>query len=162
MTAILSDGGRAAVATAMKANVFLLAIGHGLTAWDAVPEDPANDITALDDLIAWHRPRAVEFVVADVAGIWTTPDGGPWTVSIAPSQHLMFRFKLDFADLNGEAMREVAVHLGAVVDPGVPGGQFLLDPGDVTDPGTLFLADRFSVVTPNGSVEQTFLYVHSF
>lgn len=162
MTAILPDSGRAAIAAAMKPNAFLIAVGRGLVAWDTVPEAVPNDIAALTDAIAWHRSRAVEYDTPDVDGIWATPGGGTWTVSPDPTRHLMLRFKLDFADLTGETLREAAVYLGTTVNGGVPGGQFLIDPVDITDTGTLFLADRFAAITRNGSVEHTFLYVHSF
>lgn len=162
MTAILPDSGRAAIAAAMQPNSFMIAVGRGLAAWDAVPVPVPNNIAALTDEVAWHRSRGVDYVTPDAAGIYATPGGGTWSVSVTPTRYLMVRFKLDFADLTGETLREAAVYLGTTVAGSVPAGQFLVDPADITDKGTLFLADRFDAVVRNGSVEHTFLYVHTF
>lgn len=159
MSATLQDPGRVAVAIALKAMPMHLAWGNGLPAWDATPEAEPTDAAALVAEVGRRKVTSVEYVTPDAAGAIVMPGGERFAVSATPTPWLYVRTVFDFADADGQTIREVGLFVGGTTDPGLPPGQHYFTPAQVTSPGRLYLLDRGERIERSGTTYQAFDYV---
>ena len=159
--AVLQNEGRKALARAIAAQSIHLAWGRGLPAWDAAPVPEPIDATALVDEIGRRVVTSVAYVVPDAAGEIELVTGR-YKVSATPTKWLHLRWTFDFADAEGQTIRELGIFLGTVPLPARPAGQRYFAPGDLQTPGDLYCLERLPKFTRNGAVRQVFEYVLPF
>lgn len=140
--ATLQDAGRIAIAKAVAALPIHIAIGRGLPAWDATPAQDPTDATALVDEIGRRLVADVGYCTPDPAGDIELPSGARYARSATPTSYLYLRCPFDYADGQGETVREIAVFMGTKTDPALPPGQRFFTPAQVTDAGAIYLVER--------------------
>jgi len=160
--AVLQEAGRIALARAVAAQPIHLAWGRGLPAWDAVPQPEPNNATTLVDEIGRRTVTQVGYAVPDADGEIELPSGDRYTASAVPTRWLYIRFTFNYADAEGQTIRELGVFLGTQAAPGVPAGQRYLTPGEVAVSGELYALERLPKFTRSGDVRQVFDYVLPF
>jgi len=124
---------------------------------------PTEEVTAtaLADEVCRRTADEVYFVTPD-------PDGeislstGRYRISPTPTPHLFIRTKFDFADAAGVTIREQALFVGTQVAEGLPPGQRLFVPAEVTDPGVLLLIEHSPPIVRQASTRETFEFVLTF
>lgn len=159
MSATLQDSGRIALAIALKAMPMHLAWGNGLPAWDTTPEGEPTNATALVAEVGRRKVTSVEYVTPDAAGAITMPTGERFSISATPTAWLYARTVFDFADADGQTIREVALFVGGTTDAALPAGQHYFTPAQVTSLGRMYLCDRGERIVRNGTTYQAFDYV---
>ncbi|MFV0680309.1 hypothetical protein [Ottowia sp.] len=159
MSATLQDAGRTALATALKAMPMHLAWGRGDPAWDTTPEAEPTDATALVAEVGRRKVTSAEYATPDAAGVILMPGGERFAVSATPTPWLYLRTVFDFAEANGETIREVALFVGGATDAALPPGQHYYTPAQVTDPGRMYLLDRGERIERTGTTYQAFEYI---
>lgn len=160
--ATLQDDGRIALAVAMAAQPVHLAWGRGLPAWDAQPEPEPIDATGLIDEVGRRLATFVGFVQPDPAGEVELPSGSKYTVVAGPTRWLYVRVVFNFADADGETLRELGIFFGSQPVAGLPVGQRYFTPDQVAAPGRLYTLERVPAFQRNGAVRQTYEYVLPF
>lgn len=160
--AVLQDDGRIALAVAVAAQPIHLAWGRGSPDWDTTPEPEPTNATALVDEVARRLVTFVGYAQPDVAGEIELPSGDRYAVVAGPTQWVYIRTVFNFADAEGETLRELGIFLGAQPVAGLPPGQRYFTPAQIAQPGRLYTLDRLPRFTRNGAVRQTFEYVLPF
>lgn len=159
--AILTNSGRVAMAVSVKAQPIHLAWGSGSSVWDTVPIAESLDETELLNEVGRRRATYVNYCEPDEDGEIVVPTGR-FTESVSPTKHLYMRFGFDYTDAPTAAIRELAVMVGTVTDPGLPGGQMYFEPADVMEPGLLLVLEYIAKFDRSPSVRQTFEFVVTF
>lgn len=169
--AILTTTGRAAIASAVKAQPLHLAWGAGDPAWDSSPVVEPVGSSGLVAEVGRRGGALVSFVMPDPAGdIETSPqtDTAPavrWSISGTPTPHLHIRFNFSSADGPTEVIREVGVFVGTVIKPAVmqstPGKLYFL-PTDIQTAGMLLLLQRGPKIIRSNATRQSFEFVQTF
>ena len=111
--------------------------------------------TALIDPVGYRRAKSVQYVEPDPAGTIVFPNG-TYTVVTGPTRYLYIDVELDYADGDGETIREFGLFTDLVPAGTVPAGQMWLPLTDVVDPGTLVMKTHIAAVTLSGSVKDKF------
>jgi hypothetical protein len=158
---ILTDSGRVAIATAVKARTAHLAWGSGDPAWPTTPPDPPGNATALLAEVARRKANQVEFAVADPAGAIIVPNGR-FNISATPTQHLYFKFQFEFTDAATSTIRELAIFMDTVAAAGVPSGQWYLLPAEVASSGPMLAIERRQAIIRSATTRQLFEIVVTF
>lgn len=158
---ILTESGRVAIATAVKARTAHLAWGSGDPAWPTIPPDPPGNATSLLAEIARRKANQVEFAVADPVGAIVTPDGR-FSISASPTGSLFFKFQFESVDAPTATIRELAIFLDTVTAPGVPSGQWYLLPADVASSGPMLAIERRQAIIRSATTRQLFEIVVTF
>lgn len=159
--ALLTDSGRAAVATSIKKNPIHLAWGSGSVDWDAVK--PAESVSA-SNLVAEVGRRKV------TQAMFCTPDPlgeivvsqGRFSLSTEATNYLYLRFAFDFLDAQDATIRELGVFVGTEVKSTTPEGQDYLLPDDIEEPGTLLVLEYIEKLIRSPQVRQQFEFVVQF
>lgn len=159
--AVLTNSGRAAIATAVKNQTIHMAWGSGNPDWDDTPYPSQVGSTALVAEIGRRRASQLLYCTPDPAGELVVPDGR-FTASLTPTKYLYMRFTFDFADAPAAAIREVAVFLGTTAKPAVPPGQDYLEPDDILDPGQMLSVENIPKMQRSPLVRQQFEFVIQF
>lgn len=160
--AVLQDDGRIALAMAVAAQPIHLAWGRGNPAWDVTPEPEPTDAHTLVDEVGRRLVTFVGYAQPDLAGEIELPSGDLYTVVAGPTQWLYVRTVFNFADAEGETLREIGIFVGAQPIAGLPPGQRYFTPAQIATTGRLYTLDRLAGFTRNGAVRQTFEYVLPF
>ena len=160
--AVLQNTGRIALARAVAAQPIHLAWGRGLPAWDDLPEPEPTNITGLVDEIGRRTATQVGYVVPDAAGDIELPSGDRYTASAEPTKWLFVRFTFNYADAEGETVRELGIFLGTQPAAGLPAGQRYFTPGQLASAGEIYALERLPAFPRNGAVRQVFEYVLPF
>ena len=147
---ILQDAGRIALAQAFAARTLHIAIGAGLPAWDAAPEPPGSDQTTLVAEVGRRLVTDIRFVVPDPDGSISMPSGNRYNFSDTPTAWLLLQATFDYAEAQGEQVREMGLFLDGATDPALPPGQYFFTPSQVTQPGGLYALERRAVETRSG------------
>jgi hypothetical protein len=162
MAAVLTQSGRIAIATALKARpAFHCAWGSGDVSWGNSPPGPPNNATALVAEIARRKSTLVEFcapVASGATGTIVVPEG-QFNVSVTPTSFLYFKFQFEFADAATSTIRELAIFMDTVAAVGVPAGQVYLLPADVANPGTMLALERRAPIVRSATTRQLFEFV---
>jgi acyl-coenzyme A thioesterase PaaI-like protein len=126
-------------------------------------DTPPNDVTqeAMLNELGRRIVDEVAFVVADEEGAIVAPTGR-FTLCAYPTNHLFVRVRFDFADAATSILREQGLFVGTVIKSGVPDGQKYFEPGDVTDPGILLIAQNTVPIIRQPSTRETFEFVVTF
>lgn len=159
--AILTDSGRAAVATAIKAQPIYLAWGSGDASWDVTPPTESVDTAALLAEVGRRKVTQSMFCKPDAAGEIIVTEGR-FTVSQTPTKYLYLRFAFDFTDAAGAAIRELAVFTGTVPNPDVPENQDYITPDEIQDPGQLLVLEYIQKLQRSAQIRQQFEFVVQF
>lgn len=159
--AILTDSGRAAVATAIKAQAIHLAWGNGSVDWDSVPAPESVSTTKLVAEIGRRKVTQAMFCAPSPAGEIIVAEGR-FSISQEPTKYLYLRFAYDFEDGDAEVIRELGVFVGTVVKGTVPANQDYLKPGDVADPGQLLSLQYIQKLQRGPEIRQQFELVIQF
>lgn len=139
---VLVIRGREVQAELLAGLTYLFALSRGDPAWDAAwdePNPPAPDLTATGvlDLIGYARPTVVGFLEEDPGGQIVADTGTAYSVSAEPTRWLRVRLSVPAGAFTGETVREIALFSTPAIDAGVPPGQTVIAPADVSDPGDL-------------------------
>ncbi|UYO50336.1 hypothetical protein KQX64_07110 [Rhodopseudomonas palustris] len=121
--------------------------------------DPGSGATALLDEVGRRVANSVEHVVPDENGLLQTADGNRWTISPVPTRHLYLSVLFEFAEAADQVIREMGIFINTVRAPGLPAALPYLAPGDILDPGTAFLIDRFAPIIRSPATRQGFTFV---
>ena len=156
--ATLTHSGRAALAAALASQTLHFAWGTGDAAWDTTPVPEPIDATALVNEVGRRLVTQVQFVTEDPTGEIIVPTGR-YTVSAAPTRHLLFRIAYDFGDAPASVIREVALFAGTEVQAGLPAGQRYFEPGQIVAPGTLVALERITPIHRSPATRETFEHV---
>jgi hypothetical protein len=159
--AILTDSGRAAVATAIKGQSIYLAWGSGDAAWDTTQPGESVDTSALLAEVGRRKVTQSMFCKPDPAGEIIVTEGR-FTVSQTPTKYLYLRFAFDFTDAAGAVIRELAVFTGTVPNPDVPGSQDYITPDEIQDPGQLLVLEYIQKLQRSAQIRQQFEFVVQF
>jgi hypothetical protein len=159
--AVLQNTGRIALARAIAQQPIHLAWGRGAPAWDAAPEPEPTTATALVDEIGRRAVTQVGYVLP-AAGGEIEMVSGRYTLAAAPTQWVYVRFTFDFADAEGETVRELGLFIGSQPLAELPAGLRYLTPAQLADAGELYALERLPKFTRNGAVRQVFEYVLPF
>lgn len=159
--AILTNSGRVAMAESVKARPIHLAWGSGSAAWDTTPVPESTNDSALVAEVGRRLITVSRYCTPDVDGEIIVPTGR-FTESVTPTRHLYLKFNFDFTDAPTATIREVAVFIGTVTNPALPGGQMYFVPADIVSPGTLLVIERTPKFDRSPSVRQAFEFVVTF
>lgn len=143
---IFVQSASAAVARAIKTAGVWIAWGSGSPGWDTVAVPAPTTDTALVAEIGRRRATTVEFVTPDPAGTISVPQG-LFSISSVPTDSLYVRANFANTDAVGQSIRESGIFIGTVLNSGLPSGQDYFVPGNLQNPGTLLLLERFAKIT---------------
>ncbi|PID66588.1 MAG: hypothetical protein CR975_02110 [Gammaproteobacteria bacterium] len=157
----ITDAARQWLATLLLEKPIYLAWGEGLPTWDN--DDKTTEVleglTGLENEIARRRIAITGYVVPDSNGDIQTPDGN-YRLSAEPTNFLYFKCVFDFADDTAATIRELGIFIDGSVDDSLPAGQQYFTPEQVTEPGVLFGAARFSDdIVRNATTRHIFEFV---
>jgi hypothetical protein len=167
--AVLTNSGRVAMASALKAGTLHLAWGSGDIAWDNtfVPESITQ--TELVAEVGRRLATSIQYAVPDVNGdiivpIFNDPESitevRKYTVSAVPTAYLYMRFNFDYADAPSSVIREVGVFSECTTNPALPEGQKYFVPADIVEPGLLVSVQNLAhSLTRSADSRQSFEFV---
>jgi hypothetical protein len=159
--AVLTDSGRAAIATSVKDLEIHLAWGSGSAGWDTTPVGESVSATSLLNEVGRRKVSQTMYCVPDDAGGLVVPDG-TFSPSSTPTKYLYMRFAFDFADSPTAIIREVGVFLRTTPKVSVPSGQAYLLPSEVLSPGQLLVVQHIAKIERNAAIRQQFEFVIEF
>jgi hypothetical protein len=159
--AILTDSGRAAVATSIKAQPIHLAWGSGSVDWDVSEPPETTGTTALLAEVGRRKVTQAMFCAPDPAGEIVVSEGR-FTISEAPTKFLYLRFAFDFLDAQDATIRELGVFIGTQAKSSTPAGQDYLLPDDIQDPGQLLVIEYIQKLQRSPQIRQQFEFVVQF
>ena len=158
---ILTNSGRAALATAVKNNPLHLAWGRGDPTWDADTPRESRAAIALTAEIGRRLANIVQYALpADDGDIVVL--GGRYKASASPTPHLHLRTQFEFDDGLGETIRELGIFIGTQPRSGLPPGQQYFLPGDLSHPGTLLALDHITGIARGVGSRIAFDFVITF
>jgi hypothetical protein len=159
--ATLVTSGRTAIADSIRDGALFMGWGAGLVAWDTafVTEDSSK--TQLVTPVGYRKLTESAFCTPNANGTIVVPTGN-FNVSQTPTNHLYLRFTFDFDDAPTAQIRETAVFLGTVTDPALPLGQMYFSPAQVTNPGTMLVAENVPRINRTAATRETFEFVVTF
>lgn len=159
--AILTDSGRAAVATAVLAQPIHLAWGNGDVSWDASqpPENPSTSVLLAE--VGRRKVTQALYCKPDPAGELVVSEGR-FTVSSTPTKYLYLRFAFDFTDAADQTIRELGIFIGTTALASVPVGQDYLLPSDIENQGQLLVLEYIQKLVRSPQVRQQFEFVVQF
>lgn len=159
--AILTDSGRAAVATAILAQTIHLAWGNGNVSWDATPAPESPTTSVLLAEVGRRKVTQALYCKPDPAGELVVTEGR-FTVSNTPTKYLYLRFAFDFEDASDQTIRELAIFVGTVAKATVPTNQSYLLPADIETPGQMLVLEYIQKLVRSPQVRQQFEFVVQF
>lgn len=141
-TEILTTRGREVMAEQLVGLTYLIALSRGDPDWDdlwegANPPTPDLGATGVADLIGYARATIVGHVVPDEGGSIIADSGTAYSVSATRTRWVRVRMSIPAGTYTGETVREIGLFSSPTIDAGVPGGQTIIAPEDVSDPGDL-------------------------
>lgn len=158
--AILTTIGRATYQEAIGSQPIHLAWGAGDPSWAGSPPAEETGATALVAELGRLAALQVAFVLPDVNGAITLPDGARYTVSGTPTRRLFLDFHFEFTHQPVATIREMGVFVGTVRNGGVPGAQAYLIPAEITNPGDLLLLENLTPeIIRSAGTRERFRYV---
>ncbi|EAM6792309.1 hypothetical protein E0G74_00945 [Salmonella enterica] len=160
--AILTESGRAAVATAIMAQPIHLAWGSGDPSWDNLPSgQPENaGTTALVAELGRRTAVPPSYCIPKTGGSIVVSQG-QFEFSTTPTKYLYLRFAFDFKDAAQATIRELGVFVGSkvVASPKVAN---YYEPSEVTDPGQLLVLENINRLVRSQQIQQQFEFVIQF
>ena len=159
--AILVTSGRTAIADTIRDSTIFMGWGSGLAAWDTNFVIEQTSKTQLVTPVGFRRLTESAFCTPDPNGTIVVPTGS-FIVSQTPTNHLYLRFTFDFEDSPTAQIRESAVFLGTVTQAGLPLGQNYFSPAQVTNPGTMLVAENVPRINRTPATRETFEFVVTF
>lgn len=152
---IVTNSGKAAIASAIINETYHLAWGSGDPDWDDNPVEETVDETALVNEIGRRKASVVSYCIPDDQGDIVTLQGR-FRETQEPAPFVFFRFAFDYSDAPTAEIRELAVFMGTTTDPELPPGQMYFEPADIVDPGTLMLLERIDRTPRSPNARVTF------
>lgn len=159
--ATLVNTGRAAIAASIKDRLIVMGWGSGNAAWDSNPVAETVDKSALVVPVGYRKATEKSFVTPDPAGSIVVPTGR-FNLSANPTNHLYLRFTFDFEDSPSAEIRETGVFVDTVLQAGLPAGQMFYSVAQVTNPGTMLLAENVAKITRTPATRESFEFVVTF
>lgn len=159
--AILTDSGRAAVATAIKAQAIHLAWGSGATEWDASQPPESIATTALLAEVGRRRVTQAMFCTPSANGEIIVADGR-FAISADPTKYLYLRFAFDFEDSSTAIIRELGVFIGTVVESTVPENTDYVTPDQLENAGQLLVLEYIQKLQRSPQIRQQFEFIVQF
>lgn len=159
--ALLTNSGRAAVATSIKEVPIHLAWGSGSAEWDV--QAPPGSLTTSNLVQEVGRRKVTQtlFCSPDPTGEIVVSEGR-FTVSQVPTNYLYLRFAFDFLDAQDATIRELGVFIGTQAKSTTPAGQDYLLPEDIEDPGTLLVLEYIEKLVRSPQIRHQFEFVVQF
>ncbi|KID58269.1 hypothetical protein JF50_06210 [Pseudoalteromonas luteoviolacea] len=158
--AILTRAGRTMLAQTIAQTSIYLAWGRGASQWQMPPAEPIA-ATNLADPIGYRKAKKVGFCYPDDQGDIFI-QGGRFSLSSEPTQHIYCEFTFDFTDGAGETVRELGLMSGLQADAQLPDGLVYLTPEQVANSGTLLLLEHRAPLIREQGVRESFEFVVSF
>ena len=162
MAATLQESGRIGLAIAVASQPLHLAWGRGSPAWDSAPESPPGNANALTDEIGRRLISDIGYAEPSPTGEIELPSGERYARVPGPTPYVHVRVTFDFADAEGETIRELGLTMGAQTAAGLPAGQRYFSPSQVTAPGRMYMIERVGFFVRSGAVRQFFEYILPF
>ncbi len=164
--AALQDQGRIELAELFKNRPLHLAWGRGLPTWDITPIVEPITATELVDEIGRRIASQKQFVIPETdpnaANTIKVPGGDLYRIVNYPTRWVLIEFVFDYTDGAGESIRELGVFAGTQVIAGLPVGQRYFTPGQIAEPGRLYMLDHIPRLIRSGATEQVYRYVLPF
>lgn len=158
--AIITNGGRAAIASAMRQADLYLAWGRGDGVSIAPPQE-TRQITALQDEIGRRKITTKQFCAPQADGE-IIMQGARFTPSTTPTRNLHLRCEFDFDDGLGQTIRELGIFLNPTIKAGLPAGQRYFAPTDLDDAGILLALDNITAIDRGTGARISFDFVLTF
>lgn len=157
---ILAESGRIAVAEVIFSRTLHLAWGRGDGLWVSPPSESGAE-TDLVDEIGRRKPSEIKYVIPDAAGTIVLPEGS-FSASENPTRHVYARFAFDYTEAVGEAVREIGLFSGAVVQPTLPTNQQYFTPSQIVTKGRLVFLKNYAPISRIPGAREWFEIVLSF
>ena len=144
MSSRIVQGGRIIQAQSLAASSWLIAISPGFSAldgdWAATPyPKPPYVSTGVDSILCWVRPMISAYAVPDANGPYSDLEGNKYSHTNTPADRFLMTYEIpDGAVPVNTSIREAGLYYTPVIASGVGAGQMVLQPSDVTDPGSLY------------------------
>jgi hypothetical protein len=159
--AVLTQSGRAAIASSIKQQQIHLAWGTGDPGWESTPLPESITARALLHEVGRRTANEVLFCVGDDQGDLLTPTGR-FKASDVPTNNLFLRFTFDFENAAHQVIRELGLMVGTQLKPDLPPGQRYFEPQDLTDPGILLVLEHTVPLIRTAATRETFSFVVTF
>jgi hypothetical protein len=159
--ATLVDSGRTAIADTIRGSTIFMGWGSGLTSWDTTFVVEQLSKTQLVTPVGYRKLTESAYCTPDPAGTIVVPTGS-FLITQTPTKHLYLRFTFDYEDAPNAQIRETAVFLGTTTQAGLPLGQMYFSPAQVTNPGTMLVAENIARLNRNPATRETFEFVVTF
>ncbi|HBR1863909.1 TPA: hypothetical protein L9M48_004888 [Klebsiella pneumoniae] len=159
--ALLTDSGRAAVATSIKQNPIHLAWGSGSVDWDASQPPESIGTSTLLAEVGRRKVTQAMFCTPDPLGEIVVSQGR-FSLSTEATNYLYLRFAFDFLDAQDATIRELGVFVGTEAKSTTPEGQDYLLPEDIEDPGTMLVLEYVEKLVRSPQIRQQFEFVVQF
>lgn len=157
---ILAESGRIAVAEVIFSRTLHLAWGRGDGSWINPPSE-AGSATALISEIARRKAAIVQYVTPDPSGAIVLAEG-TFSASITPTRHVYVRVDFDYNEAIGEAIREIGLFSGTIVNPSLPTTQQYFTPAQIVNPGRLIFLKNYAPIPRLVGAREWFEIVLSF
>lgn len=140
---ILQNAGRIALAQAVAAQTMYIAWGTGDGQWSEPPQT-TDDNTSMQAEIGRRLVTQVGYAVPATADDYDIelPGGNYFKTSPQPTAWLHIQCAFDFADGDGQTIREVGLFVGGTAAQGVPPGKRYLLPHEVGQQGQIYLLEN--------------------
>lgn len=119
----------------------------------------------IDQLFMEHGRRlysAQAYAFEDAVNGTIDANNTKWSLTAAPTRHLYLQFKFDSNDSPAAIVYQLAVFMNSVMLPNLPIGQKYFVPGEVADPGSIFMAENVQPIARNNATREMFEYIITF
>lgn len=147
MAAILTRAARILFAKHLKEGTLHIAFCTGSSSWDSLTPTPYPVYTVNQTTVTAEFVRKIvlnkQFVTPDAEGE-VIVESGRFAFTSTPTEHLYCKATLEPSEYSTSIIREFGLFYGATVQTGLPSGQLLFTPGQVTSVGTLCMVKRIA------------------
>jgi len=159
--AILTNDGRALITQLMSEQAVFMAWGNGEESWGTTSPLPAPDSSALKNAVGFRKAAQIRFCEPDNAGVIEV-SSGKFSFTDTPGRHLYLQFRFDFADGEGETIKELGIFFGTLIQSGLPDGQQYFAPSEIEHSGSLVMLEHPTALVRETGVRETFEFVVTF
>jgi len=85
-----------------------------------------------------------------------------WSLTETPTRHLYLQFKFDSSEAPAEILYQLGIFMNSTLIGELPADQRYFVPAEITDPGTIFMAENIKPVARNNATREMFEYIITF